>query len=353
MVRSLAKNLETAAKSSLASQGEHRHVRCRRNRSGNAERHSRRVDIIVTTEGGSSASGTADEFTYRGVPTVSACRRTKGRKRAGPRSADDRDELHQHERSEVRLEGLDRSRIRSAGELIAKGPAGSGTADITMKTAGGTSTTGTARPVHLPRDAHGDSDLAEGRADAGGTNVTINGTNFTKTSEVRFGPNLATAVEFKSATELVVRPRRAAARLTCREDGRRHGRHGLRQGIHLPGTARGEWRVAQGRRRSGRHGRHDRLVKTSKPRRRLEPSAASRRSIPPTPAARSKSKARPMRRGRSTSWSARRWELATALGRRIHLPRVPTVTAISPSEGPEAGGTSVKVNGTGFRGRAK
>ena len=73
------------------------------------------VDIVVTTEGGSSTTSTADQFTYRGVPTVSA---VVAERRAGSgrhRGQDHRDELHKRERSEVRLEGLDRSRIQVGG----------------------------------------------------------------------------------------------------------------------------------------------------------------------------------------------------------------------------------------------
>jgi hypothetical protein len=95
--------------------------------------------------------------------------------------------------------------VVSATEVTATSPAGTGTVDVTVTTPAGTSPntaaddfTYNAAPVP-PAVTNVNPD--EGPA-AGGTSVTITGTNLTGATEVKFGTNNATAVNVVSATEV-------------------------------------------------------------------------------------------------------------------------------------------------------
>ena len=232
--------------------------------------------------------------------------------------------------------------------MIAKSPAGSGTADITVKTAGGTSTAGTGDQFTYRAMPTVTTISQKEGPSAGGTSVTINGTNFTKTSEVRFGPNLATEVEFKSATELVAktpagsgtvdvfvktaggtaatgsgeeftyRAPPAVSSVSPKEGGEAGGTVVTIDGENLEAAKKVTFGGVSAKIRTDSGG----AIEVESP-----AHAAGTVDIVVTTEG-----------GSSPTHSADEF---TYRG-------VPTVTAISPSEGPEAGGTSVKVNGTSF-----
>ena len=87
----------------------------------------------------------------------------------------------------------------SSTQLTARAPAGSGEVDVTVSTAGGTSTKSAADQfIYQPLPWIGTVEPGEGPA-AGGTTVTITGEHFTPASKVSFGSSPATGVKVNSA----------------------------------------------------------------------------------------------------------------------------------------------------------
>src|SRR6516164_6782560 len=145
------------------------------------------VDVTVTTEGGTSAISSGDRFTYGSAPTV-----TNVNPNTGPTSGG----------ASVTITGTNFSgatavrfgsnaagsfTVDSATQITATSPAGVGTVDVTVTTAGGTSaissgdrfTYGSAPTVTNVNPNAGPT--------SGGASVTITGTNFSGATAVRFG----------------------------------------------------------------------------------------------------------------------------------------------------------------------
>jgi prepilin-type N-terminal cleavage/methylation domain-containing protein len=93
--------------------------------------------------------------------------------------------------------------VNSSTSITATAPAGSGTVDVTVTTGAGTSTTSVndlfayAAPTVTALSVHTG-------APAGGTSVTVSGTNFVPGSTVAFGGSAGTSVTVVSATSLTV-----------------------------------------------------------------------------------------------------------------------------------------------------
>ena len=144
-------------------------------------------------------------------------------------------------------------KAESATQVTATSPAGSGTVDVTVSTPGGTSATSAADEyTYIPAPTVTKVEPTSGPA-AGGTTVTITGTNLTGASEVKFGANAATARQSRIGDaghrDL---PGGLGHRARDREHPRRHERHLRRRRIHLhPGPDGHESRTDQrpGRRR--------------------------------------------------------------------------------------------------------
>ena len=134
------------------------------------------VHVTVKTAGGTSTTGTADQFTYRGEPTVSSVSPNEGPTSGATKVTIIGTNLDEHERSQVRLHAAPaKSNSRSAGELIAKSPAGSGTVHVTVKTAGGSSTAGTDDQFTYRLLPSVSSVSPNEGPEAGGTSVKITG----------------------------------------------------------------------------------------------------------------------------------------------------------------------------------
>jgi hypothetical protein len=90
----------------------------------------------------------------------------------------------------------------TATQIVATSPVGAGTVDVTVTTAGGTSSTTPADQfIYVPGPAVTEVSPPAGPA-AGGTAVTISGTNLANASAVYFGANLATILS-DTATQIV------------------------------------------------------------------------------------------------------------------------------------------------------
>ncbi len=160
------------------------------------------VDVTVVTPGGTSAKVAADTFTYFGIPTI-----TKVSPSAGPLQGID-----------VTLTGTNFTgatkvlfgtnpattfTVDSATQITATAPAGvAGTVDISVTSPGGTSAVSSpdqfryAAPPTITKISPAAGPLA------GGTAVTITGTNLTGATAVLFGSTPAKSFTVVSATQI-------------------------------------------------------------------------------------------------------------------------------------------------------
>ena len=162
------------------------------------------ADVVVTNETGSSSTSSADHFSYEALPSVTAISPAAGTTNGG---------------DVVTISGtgfvVGSTTVAfgaSAGTSVtcasttscsATSPAGSaGVVDLTVTTAGGTSTISSAD--HFTYDATPSVTAVSPAAGpiAGGTVVTVTGSNFTGASVVDFGSNPATAYTVNSATQI-------------------------------------------------------------------------------------------------------------------------------------------------------
>ena len=168
------------------------------------------ADVTVTTAAGTSATSSADQFTYAPVP-VSVPTVTNVNPNTGPPSGG----------TSVTITGTNFSgatavrfgsnaassfTVNSATQITATAPAGIGTADVTVTTAAGTSATSSADqftyapvPVSVPTVTNVNPNTGP---PSGGTSVTITGTNFSGATAVRFGSNAAGSFTINSATQI-------------------------------------------------------------------------------------------------------------------------------------------------------
>ena len=153
------------------------------------------VDVTVTTAGGTSATGVADQFTYINAPIVTSVTPTSGTTAGG---------------TSVTITGTNFTTatavkfgatvasytVTDATHIAATSPAGSGIVDVRVTTAGGTSAITSADQftyVGPPPPAPTVTSLSPTTGPAaGGTGVTITGTNFSGATAVKFGATTAT-----------------------------------------------------------------------------------------------------------------------------------------------------------------
>jgi hypothetical protein len=148
------------------------------------------VEVTVTTIGGTSTTSPADQFSYFPPPSVS-----KVSPASGPAAGSTVVTI-----SGTNLTGATAVRFGAANaagvsvnpagtSITAISPPGTATVNVTVTTAGGTSATNSADQfTYLPPPTVTKLKPGSGPA-AGGTVVTITGTNFTGASAVRFGAN--------------------------------------------------------------------------------------------------------------------------------------------------------------------
>ena len=221
------------------------------------------VDVTVTTAGGISATSSADQFTYYvPAPTVTALSSTTGPTAGG---------------TTVTITGTNltgatavtfgdvAAAIQSdtATKIVVVSPAGvAGTADVTVTTAGGTSATSSADQFtyYIPAPAVTVLSPTTGST-AGGTTVTITGTNRTAPGGgIRHA--LAT-IQSDTATQIVVMSPAGVAG-TAESDGNHgwwHFRHLASRSVYLLRSgphAYGHQSDKRGHRRrhDGHHHRH-------------------------------------------------------------------------------------------------
>ena len=144
------------------------------------------VDVTVTTPGGTSVQGSADQFTYLGRPVVTSAEPSSGPTAGGTVVAIVGSGFQD-------VVGVDFGSTAGSVDTIdprlieAVAPPGTGTVDITVTTAGGTSaTTASDQFTYLPAPTVTSLSQVTG-PQAGGGAVTIEGTGFTGATGVAFG----------------------------------------------------------------------------------------------------------------------------------------------------------------------
>jgi hypothetical protein len=160
------------------------------------------VNVTVTTPGGTSATSAADEFTYVPGPSITSISPTSGSTGGGTAVTISGSNLSGATAVDF---GSSPATITSdsASSITATTPAGSGTVGVTVTTASGTATSPTDYTYVAPPPPPTISGISptSGSA-AGGTSVTITGTNLANATVVDFGTAAAT-VTSDTATSVV------------------------------------------------------------------------------------------------------------------------------------------------------
>ncbi|MBJ2143629.1 IPTL-CTERM sorting domain-containing protein [Delftia acidovorans] len=160
------------------------------------------VDVRVTTTGGTSATGAADQFTYVATPTVTSISPTSGPQAGGTTVTLTGTNLGGATAVTFGATAATGFTVNSATQITATAPAGTGTVDVRITTAGGTSTTSAADQfTYVPAPTVTSISPTSG-PQAGGTTVTLTGTNLSGATAVTFGATAATGFTVNSATQI-------------------------------------------------------------------------------------------------------------------------------------------------------
>ena len=162
------------------------------------------VDVRVTTPGGESANTAADNYTYVAAPPTV----TEVIPDAGPSAGGNTVTIKGTNltgATEVKFGANPGTAVvvESSTEIKVTAPAGTGTVDVIVTTPGGPSAN-TAADNYTYVAAPTCSISPNQGPTAGGTAVTITGTNLTGATEVKFGANAGTGLVVESPTEIKV-----------------------------------------------------------------------------------------------------------------------------------------------------
>ena len=152
------------------------------------------IDVTVATPGGTSATSTADQFSYNAgpppTPTVSSLSPTNGTTAGGTTVTISGTNFTGATAVNFAANPAAAYTLNSSTSISATAPAGSaGAVDVTVTTPGGTSATNAGDKFTYVIPAPTVSSLSPtSGSSAGGTTVTITGTNLTAATAVKFGP---------------------------------------------------------------------------------------------------------------------------------------------------------------------
>lgn len=160
------------------------------------------VNVIVTSDGGASATSAADQYTYTAAPTVTAISPAAGPQAGGTIVTITGTNLMGACCVQFGSNAASAMHVDSNTQITATAPGGNGTVDVTVTSAGGTSATSAA-----DRYTYANGPVITGLsptsgATAGGTTVTISGTDFTGASSVSFGSVAAASYSVDSNTQI-------------------------------------------------------------------------------------------------------------------------------------------------------
>jgi hypothetical protein len=161
------------------------------------------VDVTVTTLGGTSGTSASDNFTYVAAPTVSSVTPSAGPTGGGTSVTITGTDLTGATAVSFGASAATTFTVDSATQITATSPAGSiGSVDVTLTAVGGTSSTSSADQFSYVAAPTVTGVSPSGGPDAGGTSVTITGTDFTDATGVSFGSSPASTFNVDSATQI-------------------------------------------------------------------------------------------------------------------------------------------------------
>jgi len=159
------------------------------------------VDVTVVTPGGTSATSSADQFSY--APVVTGISPAQGPAAGGTTVTITGSNLTGTTAVKFGTVTATSFTVNSATKITVTSPAGTvGLVDVTVVTPGGTSATSSADLFSYAPVVTGISPSL-GPA-AGGTTVTITGSNLTGVTAVKFGTVTVTSFTVNSATKITV-----------------------------------------------------------------------------------------------------------------------------------------------------
>nr|WP_314607725.1 putative Ig domain-containing protein [uncultured Janthinobacterium sp.] len=161
------------------------------------------VNVTVTTAGGTSATGAANQFTYIPAPTVTSISPTAGPTAGGTSVTITGTGLTGTTAVTFGATAATGFTVNSATQITATAPAGSaGTVNVRVTTTGGTSATSAANQYTYVATPTVTSISPTSGPATGGSTVTITGSNFSGTTAVTFGATAATGFTVNSATQI-------------------------------------------------------------------------------------------------------------------------------------------------------
>jgi hypothetical protein len=164
------------------------------------------VDVVVTATGGSSATGSADQFTFVAAPTV-----TGVSPKSGPASGGTSviitgtGFIGLSGAAAVAFGGTNATSytVNSATQITATAPArAAGTVDVVVTATGGRSATASADQVTFVAAPTITGVFPSSGSTSGGTTVTITGTNLSGATAVSFGGTAAASFTVSSSTQI-------------------------------------------------------------------------------------------------------------------------------------------------------
>jgi uncharacterized protein YhjY with autotransporter beta-barrel domain len=160
------------------------------------------VNVFVTTPGGTNAADPANRFTYVPAPAITSISPTAGPLGGGTTVTINGSDLTGA--TAVTFGGVAATgyTVNSASQITATAPPGTGTVDVRVTTAGGTSAI-----VAADKFTYAAVPVVSGISPTagplgGGTTVTINGSNLTGATAVTFGGVAATGYTVNSASQI-------------------------------------------------------------------------------------------------------------------------------------------------------
>ncbi|HEX4171753.1 MAG TPA: IPT/TIG domain-containing protein [Acetobacteraceae bacterium] len=160
------------------------------------------VDVRVATTGGTSATSAADQFTYVAAPGVTSISPTSGPAPGGAVVTITGTRLTGATAVKFGTTNATSFTVNSATSITATSPAGAGTVDITVTTAGGTSATSAADQFTYNGAPTVTAVSPASGPPTGGASVTVTGTNFIGVTAVKFGANNAASFTINSTTSI-------------------------------------------------------------------------------------------------------------------------------------------------------
>ncbi|NVI85585.1 putative Ig domain-containing protein, partial [Janthinobacterium sp. BJB401] len=161
------------------------------------------VNVTVTASGGTSATGAANQFTYIPAPTVTSISPTAGPTAGGGSVIITGTGFTGATAVTFGATPATGFTVNSATQITATAPAGSsGTVDVRVTTAGGTSATSGADQFTFVAAPTVTSISPTAGPATGGSTVIITGTGFSTTTAVTFGATSAIGFTVNSATQI-------------------------------------------------------------------------------------------------------------------------------------------------------